>query len=113
MGSWGVTQGDPLSPTIFNVVVDVVVCHWVSVMVEGAEDQGKREQEVRHQNSLFYKDDGMVASLESQWLQGVLAPWSACSTGWAWGPIFGRLSAWSSDRARRQGLSRRWNMRYR
>ena len=23
----GVTQGEPLSPTIYNVVVDVVVCH--------------------------------------------------------------------------------------
>ena len=23
-----VTQGDPLSPTIFNVVVDAVVCYW-------------------------------------------------------------------------------------
>ena len=27
-GEIGVTQGDPLAPTIFNVVVDVVVCHW-------------------------------------------------------------------------------------
>ena len=24
----GVIQGDPLSPTIFNGVVDSVVCHW-------------------------------------------------------------------------------------
>ena len=24
----GVTQGDPLSPTTFNVVVDAVVRHW-------------------------------------------------------------------------------------
>ena len=23
----GVTQGNPLSPTIFNMVVDAVVCH--------------------------------------------------------------------------------------
>ena len=29
-----VTQGDPLSPTISNVVVDEVVRHWVTVMVE-------------------------------------------------------------------------------
>ena len=30
----GVTQGDPLSPTIFNVVVDVVVRHWVTMALE-------------------------------------------------------------------------------
>ena len=32
-GARGVTQGDPLSPTMFNVVLVVVVRHWVSVMV--------------------------------------------------------------------------------
>ena len=29
-----VTQGDPLSPTILNVVVDAVVCHWVKMELE-------------------------------------------------------------------------------
>ena len=28
-GVGGVTQGDPLSPTIFNIVVDAVVRHWL------------------------------------------------------------------------------------
>ena len=28
----GVTQGDPLSPTIFNVAVDAIVQHWVAVV---------------------------------------------------------------------------------
>ena len=35
----GVTQGDPLSPTIFNVVVDAVVCNWGSMLVAEREEQ--------------------------------------------------------------------------
>ena len=31
-GPRGVTQVDPLSPTIFNMVVDAVICHWVIVL---------------------------------------------------------------------------------
>ena len=38
-------------------------------MVEGAEERGRRGQEGRHQNSLFYVDYGMVASLYMRWLQ--------------------------------------------
>ena len=61
-GTRGVTQGDLLSPTIFTMVVDTMVRHWVTVMVEIIEEQGRSEQEGRHQNFLFYTDDGMVAS---------------------------------------------------
>ena len=42
------TQGDLISPTIFNVVVDAVVWYRVTVRVEGAEERGKRRQEGRH-----------------------------------------------------------------
>ena len=31
-GYRGVTQGNPLYPTIFNVVVDSVIRHWVTVV---------------------------------------------------------------------------------
>ena len=34
------TQGDPLSPTIFNVVVDAVVRHWVKMALAEAEKRG-------------------------------------------------------------------------
>ena len=36
-GGSGVTQGDPLSPTIYYVVVDVVVRHWLMIAVEEAD----------------------------------------------------------------------------
>ena len=69
-GYRGVTHGDPLSPTIFNVVVGAVVRHWVTVILEGAEERGECGQEGRRTNSLFYADYGMVASSYPCWLQG-------------------------------------------
>ena len=52
-GDRGVTQGDPLSPTIFNVVVDAVVRHWVTMALEEAEKRGERGKESRHQAAHF------------------------------------------------------------
>ena len=60
-GLHGVTQGDLLSPTIFNVVVYAMVRHWVTVVIEGAEERGEHGKEERHQAALFYADNGMVA----------------------------------------------------
>ena len=68
-GAWGVTQGNPLSPTIFNVVVDALVRHWVTLVVEDAENRGERGKEGSHQAALFYADDGMVVSSDPRWLQ--------------------------------------------
>ena len=56
-----VTQGDPLFPTIFNVVMDAVVRHWVTGVIADAEARGDLVKEGRHQTALFYADDGMVA----------------------------------------------------
>ena len=68
-GEQGVTQGDPLSPTIFNVVVDAVVRHWLLLATQEAERRGERGRERRHQAALFYADDGMVALSDPCWLQ--------------------------------------------
>ena len=38
-GERGVNQGDQLSPTIFNVVVDTVVRHWEYLMVSEQEER--------------------------------------------------------------------------
>ena len=68
-GARGVTQSDPLSPTIFNVVVDAVVRHWVTMTLEEAEKRGKRGKEERNQAALFYADGGMVALSDPCWIQ--------------------------------------------
>ena len=70
-GARVVTQGDPLSPTIFNVVVDVVVRYWVTMALAEAAKQGERGNEGRHQYAIFYSDDGMVASSNPRWLQWI------------------------------------------
>ena len=64
------TQGDPLSPTIFNVVVGAIVRNWVTGVIVNVEEQGDLRKEGRHQADLFYADDGMVASSDPCWLQG-------------------------------------------
>ena len=68
-GARGVNQGEPLSPTIFNVVVYAVVRHWVTLDLEEAEKRGERGKDCRHQAALFYAKDGMVAFSNPRWLQ--------------------------------------------
>ena len=69
-GERGVTQGDPLSPTIFNLVVGAVVRHLVHGVMEEAEARGETGREGRHQAALFYADNGMVVLSDPAWLQG-------------------------------------------
>ena len=68
-GARGVAQGNPLSPTIFNMVVDAVVRHWVTMALDEAEKRGERGKECRHQTALFYADEGMLSSSDPCWLQ--------------------------------------------
>ena len=65
-GARGVTQGDPLPSTIFNVVVR----HWVSVMVESTEEWGGCGQDDIHQSALFYMEYGMIILSDPRCLQG-------------------------------------------
>ena len=66
----GFTQGDPLSPTIFNVVVDAFVRYWVNGLVDEAEGKGETGREGQHQSAVFYADNGMVVSSDPAWIQG-------------------------------------------
>ena len=71
-GERGVTQGDPLSPTIFNVVVDAVVRHWLEGL-QTDKDETEVEGGEGHFSAVFYADDGMVGATDPQWLQGAFS----------------------------------------
>ena len=45
--------------------------HWVTGVIAKAEAQGEMGKEGRHQAVLLYAEDGMVASSDPGWLQGV------------------------------------------
>ena len=64
------TQGDLLLPTIFNVVVESVVRHWISLVAGGAEGHDGWGRDVRHRANFFHVDDGLVASTDPVWMQG-------------------------------------------
>ena len=82
-GGRGVTQGNPLSPTIFNVAMDAVVRYWVTRVIADAEERGELGKEGRHQAALFCADDCMVASSDPDGYRVRSIPLSACFTGWA------------------------------
>ena len=75
-GYYGVTQGDPLSPIIFNVVVDAVLIQWVTVVVsmEEAVDPGASDKEgvgwgVQRLEAYIYDYDGIFVLTRAARLQ--------------------------------------------
>ena len=63
-------QGDPLSPTIFNMEVHAVVWHWILLVAGVAGGQDGWGREVRHHAALFYTYDGLVALMDLVWMKG-------------------------------------------
>ena len=68
-GFWGITHGDTLPPTILNMVVDAVVCHWILLVVGGAGEHGGWGREVLHCAIFLYADGGLDLSLDLVWMQ--------------------------------------------
>ena len=66
------TQGDPLSPTLFNVVVDAVVRHWLEGQQAEKEEKDAEGGE-GHFSAVFYADDGMVGATDPKWLKGAFS----------------------------------------
>ena len=69
------TQGDPLSPTIFNLGVDEVVWYWVEEIIDIVGSQGGSGEEGRHQKDLFYTDDRMIEFKTQDGYRGCSAAW--------------------------------------
>ena len=68
----GVTQGGPLSPRLFNIVVDAVVREWLRrALGEEAAKDGVAQMAARF-IALFYVDDGFIASRDPVLLQKCL-----------------------------------------
>ena len=86
-----VTQGDPLSSTIFNVVVDAVVCHWGYLLVAEHEGGKISSDEVdRTQTAggkIRYQDDGIQWEEERHQRLTVKAEFFKCRL---WGGRFHR-----------------------
>ena len=75
-GFCGVTHGDPLSPTIFNMVVDALLRHWVTVVAEleeaapmGAAITEGFKRYVQRLETYFYPDYMPIVSMRETRLQ--------------------------------------------
>ena len=61
-GSWGVTQGDPFYPSTFNVLVDLIVCHWAGIVAENKAIPDIFRYLVEYKADLLYSYDCLIAS---------------------------------------------------
>ena len=69
--SQGVTQGVPLSPRIFNVVVGVIVRNWAVKVAENESGPDSFGYMVAYKEEIFYSDNVMLDSTNPVWLKWV------------------------------------------
>ena len=65
----GVMQGGGISLTIFNVVVDAVICHWVMVVMPTEASMGGLGLTIIDLVEYFYSDDVLIALTQMERLQ--------------------------------------------
>ncbi len=72
--SRGGTQGSLVFPEIFNIMIDNIVRHWLTLVI-GPERHYQREglgDTVATKLAAFYADDGLISSTDAPWLQSSL-----------------------------------------
>ena len=70
---WGVPQGDPELPMIFNIVADAVVRAVLAEVCRPQEDHHGLGWETGERNLLLYADDGQIAGRDPDWFWNALA----------------------------------------
>ena len=65
----GVTQGDPTSPMIFNIVVDAVVRATLEVVCGPQDAWHGMELKVLECNLIFYLDERRISGREHIWVK--------------------------------------------
>ena len=66
------TQGNPASPMIFNIVVDAVVQAVLEVICRSHESQHGMELAAGERNLVFYADDVRIVGQAHEWVHGAL-----------------------------------------
>ena len=59
-GYKGVTQGNPLPPTIFNVAVDAIIRHWMTVVTPTEAGMGGLGLTIIDLAAYFYTDNDFM-----------------------------------------------------
>ena len=98
-----VTRGDPLSQTIFNVVVDAVIRHWVTVVTPSAEGTGGLGLTIMDLATYFYADDGLMLWTQPERTQRVFDVLTGLFYWVVLQKKLQRRLAWSASHAKRQG----------
>jgi hypothetical protein len=69
----GVTQGEPLSAKLFNIMVDAVVWEWIQQLrVDGDYNEKEFAEYMATFFTIFYVDDAYLASWDAEFLQYAL-----------------------------------------
>ena len=68
----GITQGGPLSPKLFNIMVNAIVRVWLRLVLGEEASTTRIRAAVRLNVALFYADEGCIASTYPEKLQSLL-----------------------------------------